>query len=63
LFEWSDARCQALVAYRGLSTGIGAVIRSERGGAMTPLSVVVWFNRAFRNIGLNGLLQVAALFR
>ena len=29
---------QALVAYRGLSTGIGPVIRSERGGAMTPLS-------------------------
>jgi integrase len=21
---------------------------------MTPLSIVVWFNRAFRNIGLNG---------
>jgi integrase len=45
---------QALVAYRGLSTGIGPVIRSERGGTMTPLSVVVWFNRAFRNIGLSG---------
>ncbi len=44
----------ALVAYRGLSTGIGPVIRSERGGPMTPLSVVVWFNRAFRNIGLHG---------
>ena len=45
---------QALAAYRGLSTGIGALIRSERGGPMTPLSIVVWFNRAFRNIGLNG---------
>ena len=45
---------QALVAYRSLSTGIGPVIRSERGGPMTPLSVVVWFNRAFRNVGLNG---------
>jgi integrase/recombinase XerD len=45
---------QALVAYRSHSTGIGPVIRSERGGAMTPLSIVVWFNRAFRNIGLNG---------
>jgi integrase len=44
----------SLVAYRDLSTGIGPVIRSERGGAMTPLSIVVWFNRAFRNIGLNG---------
>jgi len=43
-----------LVAYRALSPDDGAVIQSERGGAMTPLSIVVWFNRAFRNIGLNG---------
>ena len=43
-----------LAAYRNLSPGDGSVIRSERGGAMTPLSIVVWFNRAFRNIGLNG---------
>ncbi len=43
-----------LAAYRSLSTGMGPVIRSERGGAMTPLSIVVWFSRAFRNIGLNG---------
>jgi integrase len=46
--------CQALAAYRSLSTGVGPVIRSERSGAMTPLSIVVWFNRAFRNIGLTG---------
>ncbi len=45
---------QALATYRALSTGIGPVIQSQRGGAMTPLSIVVWFNRAFRNIGLNG---------
>jgi len=45
---------QALVMYRSLSTGSGPVIRSERGGPMTPLSIVVWFNRAFRNIGLHG---------
>ena len=44
----------ALTTYRNLSTGVGPLIRSERGGAMTPLSVVVWFNRVFRNIGLNG---------
>jgi integrase len=30
------------------------VIASQRGGPMTPLSIVVWFNRAFRNIGLKG---------
>ena len=45
---------QALTALQGLANGIGPVIRSERGGAMTPLSIVLWFNRAFRNIGLNG---------
>jgi integrase len=45
---------QALAAYRRLSTGLGAVIRSQRGGPMTPLSIVVWFNRAFRNVGLHG---------
>jgi integrase len=44
----------ALAAYHNLSTGIGPLIQSERGGAMTPLSIVVWFNRVFRNIGLNG---------
>lgn len=26
----------------------------ERGGAMTALSIVIWFNRAFKSIGLKG---------
>jgi integrase len=30
------------------------VVRSERGGPMTALSIVVWFNRAFRIVGLAG---------
>jgi integrase len=30
------------------------VVTSERGRAMTPSSIVVWFNRAFRKIGLQG---------
>ena len=30
------------------------VVTSERGRAMTPSSIVVWFNRAFRQIGLQG---------
>ena len=30
------------------------VVTSGRGGRMTSLSIVVWFNRAFRNIGLKG---------
>ncbi|MCG2668333.1 tyrosine-type recombinase/integrase [Bradyrhizobium sp. GCM10023182] len=49
----SDLR-NALIAWRLKSQGEGPVIRSERGGAMTPLSVVVWFNRAFRATGLDG---------
>ena len=49
---------QALAAYRSLSTGVGPVIRSERGGPMTPLSIVVWFNRAFRNIGLTAARRI-----
>jgi integrase len=30
------------------------VVRSERGGPMSPSSIVVWFNRAFRSVGLKG---------
>ena len=45
---------QALAAYRRVSPDPGAIIRSQRGGPMTPLSIVVWFNRAFRNLGLHG---------
>ena len=45
---------QSLDAYRGLSTRSELLIQSQRGGPMTPLNIVVWFNRAFRNIGLNG---------
>ena len=32
----------------------GPVIRSERGGPMTPVSIICWFARAFRAIGLEG---------
>jgi integrase/recombinase XerD len=32
----------------------GPVIKSERGGSMTPLSIVVWFNIAFAALGLRG---------
>jgi integrase len=45
---------RALIVWRGVSPNCGPVIRSERGGPMTALSIVVWFNRAFRTIGLKG---------
>jgi integrase len=38
----------------GSSDCVGPVIRSERGGPMTPLSIVVWFNRAFEALGFDG---------
>ena len=34
--------------------GTGPVIASERGGPMTPLSVVTWFANAYGPIGLDG---------
>ena len=44
----------ALGAWRRASAGSEYVAESERGGPMTPSSIVVWFNRAFRQIGLQG---------
>jgi integrase len=44
----------ALADWRQTATRADNVIASQRGGQMTPLSIVVWFNRAFKNIGLNG---------
>src|SRR6266702_3525301 len=35
----------ALAAWRQVAPPADYVITSERGGAMTPLSIVVWFNR------------------
>jgi len=32
----------------------GPIIRSERGGPMTPVSIVCWFAKAYRAIGLEG---------
>ena len=39
----------ALVAWRRCSREREYMVASERGGPMTPLSIVVWFNRAFVN--------------
>jgi integrase/recombinase XerD len=44
----------ALAAWRQVAPPSDYVIASERGGRMRPLSIVVWFNRAFKNIGLKG---------
>jgi integrase/recombinase XerD len=45
----------ALVKLARLTVGLdGPVIRSERGGPMTAVSIVSWFGKAFRAIGLEG---------
>jgi integrase len=44
----------ALIETRKLCDGQGPIIRSERGGAMTPLSIVVWFGRAYESLGFDG---------
>src|ERR1700722_10799228 len=45
---------QALIEARKLCKGQGPIIRSERGGAMTPMSIVVWFTRAYQMLGFDG---------
>jgi integrase len=45
---------EALIEARRLCSGQGPVIRSERGGALTPLSIVVWFRRAYDALGFEG---------
>jgi integrase len=44
----------ALIALRKVSMQSEYIATSARGGAMTALGIVVWFNRAFKNIGLKG---------
>jgi integrase len=44
----------ALAAWRKIAPQSDHVIASERGGRMRSLSIVIWFNRAFKNIGLKG---------
>ena len=44
----------ALAAWRAATRSAGPVIVSERGGPMTPQSIVVWFAVGYRAIGLDG---------
>jgi integrase len=44
----------ALTAWCLLTGGAGRVVRSERGDAMSPVSIVNWFALAYRAVGLAG---------
>ncbi len=45
---------EALSDLRGLDEAAGPVVRSQLGGPMTPVSIVNWFAKAYRAIGLQG---------
>ena len=49
-----------LAAYRSLSTGMGPVIRSERGGAMTPSASCAGSPRPIAHIGLKAAPPIPA---
>lgn len=44
----------ALIALKKSSGGDGPVVRSERDRHMTSVSIVNWFGKAYRTIGLDG---------
>ncbi len=44
----------ALGHWRDVTVIVGPVVRSERGRAMTPVSIVNWFSAAYQAIGLEG---------
>jgi integrase len=44
----------ALGELRGQTEVSGPVVRSQRGGPMSPVSIVNWFANAYRAIGLQG---------
>ena len=45
---------QALARWREASGGTRHVVVSERGGGLTPSSIVNWFAAAYRQLGLSG---------
>jgi integrase len=49
----SDLR-DALAKWLRVTEATGPVVRSERGGPMTPTSIVLWFATAYRAVGLAG---------
>jgi integrase len=45
---------EALTDWRRQTEAAGPIIRSQRGGPMSPVSIVNWFAKAYRAIGLKG---------
>jgi integrase len=49
-----DDLAAGLAAWMIETTNSGPVIRSERGGPMTPISIVNWFKTSYQRLGLAG---------
>lgn len=45
---------EALIRLREITDGGDHIVESERGGGLTPASIVNWFTTAYRQIGLAG---------
>jgi integrase/recombinase XerD len=45
---------EALSTWQQITDGTGPVVRSERGGAMKPLSIVLRFSNAYRELRPEG---------
>jgi len=45
---------EALARWREVADGTRHVVCSERGGGLTPSSIVNWFTAAYRHLGLAG---------
>ena len=45
---------RALAQWREISDGVDHVVESERGGGLTPATIVNWFTAAYRHLGLAG---------
>jgi integrase len=45
---------EALTRWREATDGAHHIVCSERGGGLTPSSIVNWFTHAYRHVGLNG---------
>jgi integrase/recombinase XerD len=43
-----------LAQWREISDGVDHVVESERGGGLTPATIVNWFTTAYRCLGLAG---------
>ena len=45
---------RTLAQWREISDGVDHVVKSERGGGLTPATIVNWFTAAYRHLGLAG---------